>query len=668
MSQNRPTQTPRNASLSPRTKVDVEKDDALLREAHANTRALIELLEGLNQATTPAAAIKAMLDTARSAFDYRYASFFAIDAQSTPRADLQTADLGFAGESGMLNTEFRRAAADARYRPGQGPLGDAWQSGEMSVIEDLNGVSGSLWTRMALRAGAIAGLYLPIGTGEHAAGVADFYSSRPFALSPERLDTLRAMASLLAGTLDRLHEAERKEAAGIATDMVKRVVEALSRPESDEAAARAALTIVCATLSFSYGSCWLISPEDGTLRLVVESGWVGDDFRDLCTKIRISQGDGPAGRAWADRELLFLPDLHGASDCARVVGAAAAGMKSAVFIPLFAGGEVIGVMDFFIGDSQKAPQERLESLRSIGRLLSTAMQRLRDSAQEAGKEEARAEFLHGLLLKIARNAGRLGEASRGLTCITARMGENVHDTFSRANAVSEAAAKISLNISTVASGAADMTQNIEAIVRHARQAAQVATYAVQVADTTNNKVAKLGESSAEIGKVIKVITSIAQQTNLLALNATIEAARAGEAGKGFAVVANEVKELAKETAKATEDISKKIDTIQADTKVAVDAICEIGTIVNQINTIQSTIVQSVEEQTCTATEIGWAINEAARGSAEIAQNITGVAQSTQNITVDTNETQGAAGELSRISGELQTLVATTHQPAEATGA
>src|ERR1022692_3793657 len=133
-------------------------------------------------------------------------------------------------------------------------------------------------------------------------------------------------------------------------------------------------------------------------------------------------------------------------------------------------------------------------------------------------------------------------------------------------------------------------------------------------------VAKLGESSAEIGQVIKVITSIAQQTNLLALNATIEAARAGEAGKGFAVVANEVKELAKETAKATEDISLKIEAIQTDTKGAVDAIAEISAIINQINDLQNTIASAVEEQSATTNEIGRNIAEASKGSTEIAQN------------------------------------------------
>ena len=134
----------------------------------------------------------------------------------------------------------------------------------------------------------------------------------------------------------------------------------------------------------------------------------------------------------------------------------------------------------------------------------------------------------------------------------------------------------------------------------------------------------------EIGQVIKVITSIAQQTNLLALNATIEAARAGEAGKGFAVVANEVKELAKETAKATEDISRKIEAIQTDTKAAVDAIGTISGVINQINGISSTIATAVEEQNATTNEMARNVSEAARGSGEITSNIAGVAQAAES--------------------------------------
>ena len=264
--------------------------------------------------------------------------------------------------------------------------------------------------------------------------------------------------------------------------------------------------------------------------------------------------------------------------------------------------------------------------------------------------------LRSSISAIAQNAQSLANSAEELSSVSQQMSANAEETSAQANVVSAAAEQVSKNVQTVATGAEEMSASIKEIAKNAADAAKVATSAVTVAAETNTTVSKLGESSAEIGKVIKVITSIAQQTNLLALNATIEAARAGEAGKGFAVVANEVKELAKETAKATEDISQKIEAIQGDTKGAVEAIHEISSIINKINDIQTTIASAVEEQTATTNEIGRNVGEAAKGSNEIAQNITGVAQAAQSTTSGANDTQGAAGELARMASELQGLV------------
>jgi methyl-accepting chemotaxis protein len=264
--------------------------------------------------------------------------------------------------------------------------------------------------------------------------------------------------------------------------------------------------------------------------------------------------------------------------------------------------------------------------------------------------------LRGTVAKIAQTAQALAGASQELTAVSQQMAANAEETATQANVASAAAEQVSSNVTTVATGAEEMGASIKEIAKSANEAARVATSAVKVADKTNATVAKLGESSAEIGNVIKVITSIAQQTNLLALNATIEAARAGEAGKGFAVVANEVKELAKQTAKATEDISRKIEAIQGDTKGAVEAIAQIGKIINQINDIQNTIASAVEEQTATTGEISRNVAEAAKGSSEIAQNISGVAQAARSTTEGAGNTKSSADELSRMAMDLQKLV------------
>jgi methyl-accepting chemotaxis protein len=265
--------------------------------------------------------------------------------------------------------------------------------------------------------------------------------------------------------------------------------------------------------------------------------------------------------------------------------------------------------------------------------------------------------LQGVLKQVTDSATVLASAARELTSVSQQMAANAEETATQANVASAAAEQVSKNVATVATGAEEMGASIKEIAKNANEAAKVATTAVKVAEKTNATVAKLGESSAEIGNVIKVITGIAQQTNLLALNATIEAARAGEAGKGFAVVANEVKELAKQTAKATEDISRKIEAIQGDTKGAVEAIAQIGKIINQINDIQNTIASAVEEQTATTGEISRNVAEAAKGSNEIAQNVTGVAQAARSTTEGASNTKDSADELSRIATDLQNLVA-----------
>ena len=264
--------------------------------------------------------------------------------------------------------------------------------------------------------------------------------------------------------------------------------------------------------------------------------------------------------------------------------------------------------------------------------------------------------LQALLKQVTESATVLASAAQELTSVSQQMAANAEETATQANVASAAAEQVSTNVNTVANGTEEMGASIKEIAKSANEAARVATSAVKVAEKTNATVAKLGESSAEIGNVIKVITSIAQQTNLLALNATIEAARAGEAGKGFAVVANEVKELAKQTAKATEDISRKIEAIQGDTKGAVEAIAQIGKIINQINDIQNTIASAVEEQTATTGEISRNVGEAAKGSSEIARSITGVAQAARSTTEGASNTKTSADELSRIALDLQKLV------------
>jgi len=260
------------------------------------------------------------------------------------------------------------------------------------------------------------------------------------------------------------------------------------------------------------------------------------------------------------------------------------------------------------------------------------------------------------LRQMGANADVLGVAAAELTEVSTRLSDTSADAARQTDVAATAADHVSANVQTVAAGTEQMSDSIREIAQNATGAAGVAERAVAAAEATTASVAKLGESSSEVGNVIKVINSIAEQTNLLALNATIEAARAGEAGKGFAVVAHEVKELAQETAQATEDISRRIEAIQSDTVEAVSAIGEISEIIAAISETQTTIASAVEEQTATTNEMTRNVSEAATGSSDIAQTIAGLARAASDNTEAAVSTSAAAEELARMAGDMQQLV------------
>ncbi|HVV36323.1 MAG TPA: methyl-accepting chemotaxis protein [Acidimicrobiales bacterium] len=490
-------------------------------------------------------------------------------------------------------------------------------------------------------------------------------------------------------------EAAQREAAND-TAAVNRVLEAMASAVNVDEAAKIALDNVRDAFGWAYGSYWKVN-EDQELRWVLESGDVPQEFKDVTLRASFKEGVGLSGRAWKNRDLFFTQDIGEMTDCSRAPVAQKIGVKSGVCFPLIVAGQVVGTMDFFTMETLHPSQQRLDALRNVGRLVSSAFDRI---SQEEAKRNAAAELqekvnlvldvvnaavagdltrdldIHGddaigqlaeglgsLLHTMRQSMSNIGEtaealaaAAEQLTAVSGNMGRGATQTSDRAASASSASVQVSASIQTVASAAEEMTASIREIAKNADSAAGVATTAVKVASDAKGTVASLGESSAEIGQVIKVITSIAQQTNLLALNATIEAARAGEAGKGFAVVANEVKELAKETARATEDISQKIEAIQNDTRGAVDAIGEIGTIIDNINEIQTTIASAVEEQTATTNEIARSVTEAAGGANGIAADVAEVAEAATSTQRGAEESLQSASSLATMATELKRLV------------
>jgi methyl-accepting chemotaxis protein len=266
------------------------------------------------------------------------------------------------------------------------------------------------------------------------------------------------------------------------------------------------------------------------------------------------------------------------------------------------------------------------------------------------------ESIRRSLGTIGGNADSLATSATELSAVSSKIAEGSHDTDAQTSSASAEAEEISRNVQTVASGSEEMGLSIREISSNTSEAAQIAAVAVSEAAQATETIRQLGESSAEIGNVIKLITSIAEQTNLLALNATIEAARAGDAGKGFAVVASEVKELAQETARATEDIGVRVNAIQQDTGGAVEVISRISDVIARINDYQTTIASAVEEQTATTEEMSRSIGEVASGSSRIAANIADVSSARAHAAQGVDQARQASAAVARTAEELRGLV------------
>lgn len=467
------------------------------------------------------------------------------------------------------------------------------------------------------------------------------------------------------------------------------VVAALNGAQSLDEVRRRFTEKLAANFSPLYLGYFSVNPVNGELARFEELG-------PLAARLTSATGApvGSAADALASRHPLYAAELETLSD-ARAAAALSAGARSGAWLPIVVNGSLRALVECYFAEPMQDKRQRALSQLPTGYASQIERIELQEQERAAQAELSRkvdeilgavslaaggdltveipvsgsdaigrlGERLAGFLADLRKKVAIIGEDSSGLagaaeelSATATQLSSGAEETSSQAQLVSETSVAVSESVQTVAAAAEELTASIREIAKNAAEASQVATQAARVADATNATVGKLGASSAEIGNVIKVITTIAQQTNLLALNATIEAARAGEAGKGFAVVANEVKDLARETATATEDISAKIEAIQNDTAGAVQAIGEIAEIIAKINELQTTIASAVEEQTATTNEIARSVAQAASGSGDITANIGSVADTAHHGATGAADTLRAASELARLASQLQRLV------------
>ncbi|MGH7741070.1 MAG: methyl-accepting chemotaxis protein [Candidatus Eiseniibacteriota bacterium] len=424
-------------------------------------------------------------------------------------------------------------------------------------------------------------------------------------------------------------------------------------------------------------AAWQHDPPGGlgSLPAIERSLHAGEEFfrlRDEEFVPSLLAGDHVRARALASGLMrrAFEQQRDAAVDAGQVVSAAnaaAEGVAEAAVrtrsISQFVIGCVLAVLMLGLGlvAARRVVRSVLELTR-VARLMAGGNMLPRADVQTGDELEDLCEALNALgdsmqalLSHMGRKSARLASSSDSLSSVSMQMSATAEETSSQAGRVSVGAEEISRNVETVAVAVEQMCGSIQEISKSTGEAARVAAFAAGEVEITNVAVGKLGASSSEIGQVVQVISSIAEQTNLLALNATIEAARAGEAGKGFAVVANEVKELARGTAAATEDIERKIKAIQTDTEAAVVAIGEISQTIQQIKDITNTIASAIDQQLATTAEIGRSLGEAAKGSSEISHGVLSVAQAARDTASGSTSTQRAAHELAEMAAELRRL-------------
>jgi len=412
---------------------------------------------------------------------------------------------------------------------GAGYGGEALRSRTTVLMDASSRTSTCPRWATAAAAGARQGCFLPIVEGNQVTAVLEYYSRSELPFFGGRADKWQTIGRLVAhARRSALATAELRENLDdrlAVTTVVGKVGEA-----KDEATAlRIALETVRTAFGWAYGSFWALDEAANVLRFDVESGSAGEEFRKVTLNASFAEGVGLSGRAWRQRDLVFVRDLAEVTDCVRAPAAQRAGVRSGVCFPITAGGKVIGTMDFFATETIELSESRGSALRNVAQLVSQRLDIIRRADADAQNSRALLETV-SRLRQAADDAGRVAE-----------------------KAVAQASS---------------MTAEVEA----------------------------LGTASAAVDDVIRIIGAIADQTNLLALNATIEAARAGELGRGFAVVASEVKDLARETAGATQRVSEQVAGIQNSSRSVSAGIHATSEVIGELDAVQTRIGQVLEEQ------------------------------------------------------------------------